>query len=154
MITEHDYWMDRDSRYRAEWTESIKWAGRATVVAVNKLLAMAALDGIDRDTVSSGWRPLSINDATKNAAKSSKHITAEACDIYDPERKLAQWCLHNLDKLAECELWCEDFRWTPTWVHLQRIPPKSGKRVYIPSNSPPKAPPLEGQKPVPAFIRT
>jgi len=60
----------------------------------------------------------------------------------------------NTAVMVECGLWAEDFRWTPTWVHLQRIPPKSGKRIYIPSNSPPKAPALEGQKPLPERIRT
>lgn len=154
MITEHSYWMDRDSRYRLEWTDTIKWAGRATVVAVNKLLAMAEVDGIVRDTVSSGWRPQSVNDATANAAKTSKHLTAEACDILDPDRKLAQWCVNNPNKLAECGVWMEDPRWTPTWAHLQCVPPKSGKRIYIPSSAPPKAPALEGQKPLPERIVT
>lgn len=146
--------MDRDSRYRLEWTDEIKWAGRATVVAVNKLLALAEIDGIVRDEVSSGWRPQSVNDSTSNAAKCSKHLTAEACDIWDAGRELAQWCLLNLDKVAACGLWCEDFRYTPTWVHFQTVPPKSGKRVYIPSSSSPKAPALEGQKPIPERIVT
>jgi hypothetical protein len=154
VIQEHAYWMDRDSRYRLEWTESIQANGKATVTAVNKLLALAEADGIVRDTVSSGWRPQSVNDATKNAGKTSKHITAQACDIFDPDRALAQWCVNHPDRLAECGLWCEDFRWTPTWVHFQRVPPKSGKRIFIPSSAPPKAPALEGQKPIPDRIRT
>lgn len=154
MITDHGYWMDRDSKYRSEWTDEIQKNGRATVVAINKVLAMAEIDGIARGIVSSGWRPQSINDSTANAAKTSKHLTAEGGDILDPDRALAQWCVNNPDKLAECGVWVEDPRWTPTWVHFQTAPPKSGKRIYIPSSQPPKAPALEGQKPIPLTVKT
>ena len=155
MITITDYWMDgRDSKYRIECTGQIHAAAVITVDRVNALLELAELDGIKRDKVSSGWRPPSINAVTKNAAKSSKHLTGEACDIHDPDRALAQWCLKHPALLVTCELWCEDFRWTPTWVHFQILPPKSGKRIYIPSNTPPKAPALEGQKSIPERIRT
>ena len=30
----------------------------------------------------------------------------------------------------------EDPQWTPTWVHLQIVPPGSRRRVYIPSSKP------------------
>lgn len=151
MITETDYWMHRDSRYRLEWTEEVKRNGIRLVAAVNKLLALAEIDGIVRDAVSSGWRPQACNDATANAAKASKHLTGHACDIRDAGREFAQWCMLNLDKLASCGLYMEDPRWTYSenglhWVHLQDEPPKSGKRVYIPNTSPPKGPPLLGQK--------
>lgn len=149
MISACAYWMDRDSRYRLEWTEEIQANGKATIRAVNKLLTFAEADGIVCDGVASGWRPQSVNDATSNAAKMSKHIFALACDVKDPDRKLAQWCVKNLDKVAECGLYMEDPRWTGTWCHFQIEPPKSGKRIFIPNNNPPLAPALEGQKPLP-----
>ena len=34
----------------------------------------------------------------------------------------------------------EDPRWTPTWLHVQTIPPKSGRVVFIPNSSPPLDP--------------
>jgi hypothetical protein len=41
----------------------------------------------------------------------------------------------------------EDPQWTPTWVHLQMVPPGSHRRVYCPSSKPPmvaKLPEQEG----------
>ena len=153
MITLTDYWMDgRDSKYRLECTGHIRDAAAETVDRVNMLLKLAEQDGIIRDKVSSGWRPPSVNAATPNSAKASKHMTGEACDIADPDRALAQWCVDHPELLATCELWCEDFRWTPTWCHFQVVPPKSGKRIFIPSTAPPLAPALERQKPIPGRI--
>ena len=149
MITEHAYWMDRDSLYRLEWTELIQKNGRKTAASVNKLLAMAEADGIIRSAVTSGWRPASVNDATANAAKSSKHLLALACDIADPGRGLAAWCITHQNELAACGLWMEDPRWTDGWVHLQIVPPASGKRVFIPNSNQPKLPALPGQKRLP-----
>jgi hypothetical protein len=65
-------------------------------------------------------------------------MTGCAVDICDvvPERTLARWCLRNLVFLAEVGLWMEDPRWTPGWVHLQSVPPRSGGRVFIPSAAP------------------
>lgn len=145
MLTLDDYWMGRDKKYAAECTDEIQSNAAGTVRAVNKLLALAQLDDIIRDTVASGWRPSCVNDATCNAASHSKHLTAEAVDIVDGNRVFAQWCLDNQEKMADCELWAEDFRWTPTWVHLSIRPPLSGRRIYIPSTAPPLAPPLKGQ---------
>lgn len=155
MITEHSYWMDRDTRYRLEWTNEIQENGRRIVVAINSLLLIAEADTDESwNEMSSGWRPKSVNAKVKNASPLSNHLTAHAGDVLDPDRILAQWCVNHPDKLAECGLWMEDPRWTPTWVHLQDVPPKSGKRIYVPNTKPPLAPALEGQKPIPAFIRT
>lgn len=153
MINLTGYWNDRDSRYRLECTEAIQQNALKTVEAINRILAIFEEEMlVSRDVCTSGWRPKSVNDATANAAKTSKHLTAEAGDIEDADRAFAQWCVKNADVLAECGLWMEDPRWTPTWVHLQRVPPKSGKRIYIPSNAQQKAPALEGQKPIPGRI--
>jgi hypothetical protein len=62
----------------------------------------------------------------------SAHIKGSAVDIFDLEKKLQQWCLDNVDKLEEFELWCEDFSATPNWVHFQTYPPASGKRFFKP----------------------
>ena len=47
--------------------------------------------------------------------------------------------------LAEVGLWLEDPRWTfdpkgDHWVHLQTVPPRSGNRVFVPSDAPAKDP--------------
>lgn len=153
MITMADYWMGRDTRYRLQWTGTIQLNGSKTVDRVNQLLDKAAQDGVEPGLdpvtgtpVSSGWRPAIVNDKTSNAADNSKHIDALACDVRDtPSRSLASWCLKNLDKLEKLGLWMEDPRWTPHWVHLQKVPPRSGNRVYRPSMAAPLAEPLPEQ---------
>jgi hypothetical protein len=140
MISLEAYWKGRDQEYADELTEDILANADRTVERVNKLLAVSGFGNVGG--VNSGWRPQAVNDATGNAAKSSRHLSAEAIDIADPIRSLARWCLGHLDVLEDIGLWMEDPRWTPTWVHLQTVPPGSGRRVFIPSSSPPKAPPI------------
>lgn len=145
MITLDDYFMGRDKRYLADLTEEVVNNAHELLGRVNLLLSWAHKDGVwpgtDEHTgtpVASGWRPRGLNARTQNAAKGSKHITGCAIDLQDtPDRALARWCLRNLDLLAEIGLWMEDDRYTPSWVHLQSIPPQSGRRVFIPSNNPP-----------------
>lgn len=72
-----------------------------------------------------------ITDQSKIPMK-SKHLSGEADDIFDPQRELQAWCKANEAKLAEIGLWMEDFSATPTWVHFQVVPPKSGKRWFMP----------------------
>lgn len=72
-----------------------------------------------------------ITDQSKIPMK-SKHLSGEADDISDPKRELQAWCKANEAKLAEIGLWMEDFSATPTWVHFQIVPPKSGKRWFMP----------------------
>ena len=155
MITLTQYWMGRDKTHAAELTNTIRNNAQQTVDTINKLLAEAAADGVafGRDAttgtqVASGWRPADINAGTANAAKGSKHLTGQACDLRDTEdRQLAQWCLNHLDELRAFGLWMERPQWTPTWVHLQIVPPASGLRVYVPSAAPPPRPPLPGEPP-------
>lgn len=153
MITVAQYFMGRDASHSTELTPEIRRNAALTVQVVNELLSRAAAEGVQpginpqtNSNVSSGWRPPGINEKTANAAKGSTHLQALACDVRDTRgRELARWCLANLDVLAELGLWMEDPRWTPTWVHLQAVPPGSGKRVYRPSSKPPLTPPLPGQ---------
>ena len=151
MITPADFWKGRDLAFVAD--KSTRTNATVTLARINALLALALKDGLLCDKCSSGWRPVGINDSTANAAKNSRHIYGQAIDVADPERKLAQWCLMNMDKLDKIGLWMEDPRWTPSWVHLQTVPPKSGKRIFIPNTSQPSAPPLLGQGNIPVSIK-
>lgn len=81
--------------------------------------------------VSSGYRPPEINFAA-GGAKQSNHMFCLACDFKDPDGALDRWCLENLSALEECGLYLEDPGHTPGWCHLQVVPPRSGKRVFIP----------------------
>ena len=145
MISGDQYWMGRDGEYSADLTEQVRGNAALLLERVNRLLAIAAEEhvepGIDAHTgtfVASGWRPKPVNDITANAGKRSRHLFGLAIDLRDslPERPLARWCLRNQDLLEETGLWMEDPRWTPNWVHLQAVPPGSGRRVYVPSTDP------------------
>lgn len=126
-----------------------------TVKRVNQLLSMAALDGVfpeavNESEVASGWRPAEVNAATPNAAPDSKHVTGQACDLRDNKaRDFARWCLRNLEVLDDLGLWLENPMWTggkSNWVHLQTVPPHSGRRVFVPSDNPPLAAALPEQE--------
>lgn len=97
-------------------------------------------------------KPMKVNDGIrrmqdqpKNAASKSNHLIGAAVDIDDDDTLFMwKWCLANLDLLQKTGLWLEDPRWTHgsvgTWMHFQIFPPKSGKRIYIPSTAPMSAP--------------
>lgn len=148
MITLAQYWMGRDLTHIGEWSPAVREHATELLARVNALLDNAAMAGVypglDERTgtaVASGWRPRGVNARTANAATASRHIAGQAIDVEDtpPERPLARFCLQRLDLLEELDLWLEDPRWTPTWVHLQSVPPGSGRRVFIPSARPPLA---------------
>lgn len=67
-----------------------------------------------------------------NPPMGSNHLTGNACDIYDPDKKLQEWILDNVQLLEELGLYCEDFSATPRWLHFQQVPPRSGKRFFKP----------------------
>ena len=99
-----------------------------------------------------GFRP----QGTSIGAARSKHKEGRAVDLYDPHREIAKWCvvhartacsaLDKPDRLGAAGLSMEDPRWTPSWCHLQSVPPASGRAVFVPSNSPPLASALPGQQ--------
>ena len=140
MITWQDYMKGRDDVYRADCTIEIMRNASRTIDVVNKVLAAMEADGVDIKGVkiASGWRPPAVNDHTANAAHTSKHLTAEACDIADfPDRRLCRWALRNEEKLRALGVHIEDPRYTPSWLHVQTVPPASGKFCFIPSSAPP-----------------
>lgn len=156
MIIPADYYMGRDVKYPDELTDAIRERVAELLGRVNLLLSWAyadnvrpALDAKTGTHVASGWRPKAINDSTSNAASASKHLTGEGIDLRDNgTRDLAQWCLANEDSLAEIGLWMERPQWTPSWVHLQSVPPGSRRRYYVPSSKPPLCAALEGEEAV------
>ena len=137
MIREQAYWMGRDKKYPEELTGEIEANAAELFGKVNNLLATL---GWPDPEIRSGWRPQGVNDATANAAAHSKHLTGQAVDLADDDRSLARAIMMETDVLAQFGLYMEDCRWTPTWVHLQSVPPKSGKRIFIPSTASATAP--------------
>jgi hypothetical protein len=99
---------------------------------VNELLEQFYSENphVAKRTITSGYRPSSIN-AKVGGAKKSKHMLCAAVDLSDSDRKLSEW-LKNTDILVKYDLYMEDKASTPTWVHLQIIPPGSKNRVFKP----------------------
>jgi hypothetical protein len=64
----------------------------------------------------------------------SRHQSAEAVDLADPEGDLDQWLLDNQKLLEACGLWIEHPATTRGHSHLQSVPPKGGsrRRVFYP----------------------
>jgi len=94
---------------------------------VNAFLAESPFD----PKVSSGWRPPAHN-AKVGGAPNSKHMTGEAIDLADPEGKLGDWVMENVEVLVKHGIWCEHPDATPTWLHCQIVPPRSGRRFFYP----------------------
>lgn len=130
--------MQRDRTYKPELTDDILRNARGVVDATNRLIE--AMGGsvplvnnpATRSLVSSGWRPASVNASTPGAAVRSRHISAQAVDLYDPEGVLDDWCLGNEKTLERLGLYLEHPTATKGWCHVQTVPPRSGNRVFYP----------------------
>lgn len=77
------------------------------------------------------YKEKGITDKSKIPMK-SKHLSGQSVDISDPKQELQKWCKENEKALQDIGLWMEDFQYTKTWCHFQVVPPKSGKRWFIP----------------------
>lgn len=124
-ITLADYFGSHD---KSKLTPDNYVNASTTVVRANTLLERFGEDRI----VNSGWRPAEYNAGVPNASQTSKHITCQAIDLADPEGDLDEWCFDHPEVLVEIGLWQEHPAATPHWVHIQVVPPKSGKRVFYP----------------------
>lgn len=88
--------------------------------------------------VTSGYRSMEdqkriyAKKGISNYPKRSKHLYCQACDFYDPDGHLKHFIVNNLRLMEEIGLWFEDFFYTENWVHVQIVPPNSGKRFFIP----------------------
>jgi hypothetical protein len=82
-------------------------------------------------TVNSGYRTPAAN-AAAGGAKLSKHMICQAIDLSDADKQLGQWLTRFPEFLSKHDLYMEAKASTPTWCHLQLVPPKSKKRTFIP----------------------
>jgi uncharacterized protein YcbK (DUF882 family) len=88
--------------------------------------------------ITSGWRPLSYN-LQVGGSKNSKHISCLAVDLHDPDKKLGEWCVANIERLKEVGIYMESLATTHAssdpkkrWVHWQCVAPKSGSIIFNP----------------------
>lgn len=126
MISRAQYLMGRD----VKWPLTVEQE-----MEVTKLLA--AVQGLFADcpvplSVSSGYRPAAVNAQVPNSAKRSAHMSCQAVDLADPDRKLAHYLLDNVSLLEQWDMYLEDPAYTAGWVHVQTRRTRSGKRVFKP----------------------
>lgn len=114
---------------------------------INEFLIEAGID-IDRVKVNDGLR---IRGKQNYGAPQSQHYLGNAVDLDDDSSCwFAKVCLMNLPLMKRLGIFMEDPRWTnginpktrreQSWVHLQRVPPKSGRRIFMPNPEPPLNP--------------
>ncbi len=129
--------MEREILNGQECPEEFKENLLELLIKINKVR-----DAFGREmTVSSGfrskrkhlaiYRKKGITDPKKIPMK-SRHLTCQAVDIFDPQKKLQKWVKDNILLVEQIGLWVEDFSSTPDWIHFQTIPPLSGKRFFFP----------------------
>lgn len=82
--------------------------------------------------MNSGYRTVEDQKRINPKAMKSKHMEGAAIDLGDKDHNLRYFILNNVKILEELDLYMEDPSHTATWVHLQCIPPKSGRRIFIP----------------------
>lgn len=126
MITVTQYLGQHLKGHEMELTEDIKTNAAIICDKANQLIAEF---GEDRG-LRSGWRPAAVNHAAGGSMR-SRHMTGQAVDIEDNDGLLDAFCKQNIGLLEQLELWLEDGA-TPTWCHVQCLPPRSGRRFFIP----------------------
>ena len=127
MITVAEYIGQHLQGHEAELTEDIQTNAAIVCGRANQLLLEF---GEDR-SLRSGWRPAAINNKVGGAPR-SKLMTGHAVDIADPDGTLDAWCKDNPEVLERLGLWLEIDTATPTWTHVQCVPPRSGNRFFYP----------------------
>lgn len=135
-ISKDELLKGRDQQYPNDYTQEISDNLDRLLIPLNKI----------RDTwgkpmtVTSGWRPPSINSSTPGAALHSKHMQGLAADISDPDGSLWAWVLENLQLMKDLDIFMEDKRWTKGWLHFGLGQPSSGRRIFVPNTNRPTDP--------------
>ena len=77
-----------------------------------------------------GFRPSDC----KVGSEKSQHKQGNALDLYDPLGLVDAWTTNpnNLKKIQALDLYFEDKSVTAGWCHVQIVPPKSGRRWFLP----------------------
>lgn len=112
----------------ADATPDVMESAASMLERVNHLLVVAYTQGVNIHTNpktgswisgagNGGFRPRN----SQVGAAFSKHKTGHAVDIYDPKNELDAWLTDTI--LTEHGLYREHPDDTPTWCHLQDIPP-------------------------------
>lgn len=132
IITPYDI-LTSSNRYpeRMLWEECDQEVRENAQVLARKITAL--MEDVNKRLISSGFRTTESN-KDAGGAKKSNHRRALAADLINIGHYLKQDYLQNKGNslLVKHDLYLEDPDYTPTWTHLQSVPPRSGKRIFIP----------------------
>jgi hypothetical protein len=143
-ITIEQYFGGRRESHPTECSPGIEDKASRSVPIFNALIAEGEADGVvfqiqpagdfAGSQLASGWRPPSVNACTPGASLTSRHMTGEAADLYDPFGLVDAWLMSPRGQtvLVKLGLWMEHPDSTPKWAHVQTVPPHSGNRVFHP----------------------
>jgi hypothetical protein len=119
--------MGRERDYPGECTPVIMDNAARTVSAVNNLIAALEAGNVQveihpqtRTAIASGWRPAALNARVPNAAPRSKHMSAEACDLYDPDGIIDEYLTDHPELLVDLRLYQEHPSATKGWAPSRR----------------------------------
>lgn len=123
MLTLQD-WITSSGKYpeRAksdELTDTVLDNAQLLLDSVNDLLVALGMD-LSKVSISSGFRPSSVNTKIPNAAKKSLHMTGLALDLLDTDGKIDSLIEKNSHLLETYGLWLESPTKTPNWCHLDK----------------------------------
>lgn len=82
--------------------------------------------------ITSGLRSLEDQKRINPKALKSRHISGQAADIADPTGEVWTFLMQHMELLEANDLYLEDKNSTPTWVHIQTVPPASKRRIFKP----------------------
>ena len=107
-----------------------EWIGNLNrlVPTVNELLSRFG----EYRAIRSGFRRPEDNAKVAQPKGHSSHLTCQAVDLEDNDRRLTQFITGTPIILVELGLYMEHPSATPTWVHVQTRPVPSGHRIFYP----------------------
>ncbi len=126
MILLDDYFQDSITNFNFTPTENDYTCASDLLDKVNALFPDCQLRSGHRTPE----KVAALRAAGYKAALDSQHMHSNAVDISDPDNSKDV----GLDdrQLEDAQLYREHPDATDTWVHLQRVPPKSGHRTFMP----------------------
>lgn len=144
MITLDHYFRNKRTLYASEYQVSFEHDALLLLDLVNQVIEAAVMQGVQTytnetgDLCRSGWRPPSYNARVPKASKNSLHMVCKAIDVEDPQHGLSTFLFDDYNRnknqsiLVKVGVWCEHPNATPTWCHMQSLPPGSNNRFFFP----------------------
>lgn len=111
--------VDRRTQYPNEYEDSYL---TNAIILLDKINSLLDELGITETTISSGWRPLSVNNKITNASKKSAHMIGKAIDLKDnSDQHLAKLIASQPELLRKYGLFLENPDSTKYWIHLDYL---------------------------------